>query len=113
VLITPVTFWGGDGTTVSPGDQHKLADYFYQSIQQQLARKFTVAQEPGPGVMTVQVTLIGLAALALAFAATVANAKDTLPSWNEGPAKKVIVQFVRNTTDKTSAKFVRPEAALA
>jgi phosphoglycolate phosphatase-like HAD superfamily hydrolase len=38
---------------------------------------------------------------------------DPLPSWNEGLAKKAIVEFVRATTDKASPKFVSPEARIA
>ena len=38
---------------------------------------------------------------------------DPLPSWNEGPAKKAIVEFVQATTDKASLKFVPPEARIA
>jgi hypothetical protein len=38
-----------------------------------------------------------------------ALAQDPLPSWNEGPAKQAIVEFVRATTDKASPKFVPPE----
>jgi hypothetical protein len=38
---------------------------------------------------------------------------DPLPSWNEGPAKKAIVEFVQATTDKASPKFVSPEARIA
>jgi hypothetical protein len=38
---------------------------------------------------------------------------DPLPSWNEGGAKKAIVEFVKATTDKSSAKFVAPEARIA
>jgi hypothetical protein len=34
---------------------------------------------------------------------------DPLPSWNDGPAKKAILDFVRLTTDKASPKFVPPE----
>jgi len=54
-----------------------------------------------------------LAVAALALTATVAHAQDPLPSWNDGPAKKVIIQFVRATTDKASAQFVRPEERIA
>lgn len=36
-------------------------------------------------------------------------ASDPLPSWNEGMAKKAILDFVQATTDRTSSKFV-PEA---
>jgi phosphoglycolate phosphatase-like HAD superfamily hydrolase len=38
-----------------------------------------------------------------------ARAADPLPSWNEGPAKKAILEFVRITTDKDSPKFVPRE----
>jgi phosphoglycolate phosphatase-like HAD superfamily hydrolase len=38
---------------------------------------------------------------------------DPLPSWNEGAAKKAIVEFVRVTTDKTSSRFVPPEERIA
>ena len=60
-----------------------------------------------------KVALIGSVAVALAFAATVARAQDPLPSWNDGPAKQAIVEFVRATTDKASPKFVPPEARIA
>lgn len=58
VMIAPVTFWGGDDTKVSPADQQKLATYFHDAIEKQLATKFQVVQEPGPGVMTIQVALV-------------------------------------------------------
>jgi hypothetical protein len=38
---------------------------------------------------------------------------DPLPSWNDGAAKKAIVEFVKATTDKSNAKFVPPEARIA
>ena len=38
---------------------------------------------------------------------------DPLPSWNDGPAKQAIVEFVRVTTDKASPKFVPPEDRVA
>ncbi len=34
---------------------------------------------------------------------------DPLPSWNEGPARQGIVDFVRQTTDATSPQFVPPD----
>jgi phosphoserine phosphatase len=40
-------------------------------------------------------------------------AADPLPSWNDGAAKKAIVDFVRVTTDKSSPNFVRPEDRVA
>src|SRR5262245_65807111 len=38
---------------------------------------------------------------------------DPLPSWNDGAAKKAIVEFVHATTDKASPKFVPPEERIA
>jgi phosphoserine phosphatase len=38
---------------------------------------------------------------------------DPLPSWNDGPAKKAIIEFVRATTDKSNSNFVPPEARIA
>jgi hypothetical protein len=38
---------------------------------------------------------------------------DPLPSWNEGPARRSILEFVRVTTDPASPAFVKPEARLA
>jgi phosphoglycolate phosphatase-like HAD superfamily hydrolase len=57
--------------------------------------------------------IIGVVAFACAVAATVAGAADPLASWNEGPAKQAIIKFVRDTTDKASAKFVPPEERIA
>lgn len=38
---------------------------------------------------------------------------DPLPSWNDGPAKKAILELVRVTTDKASPKYVPPEERVA
>jgi len=38
---------------------------------------------------------------------------NALPSWNEGPAKQAILDFVRATTDASSPKFVPPEERIA
>ncbi len=38
---------------------------------------------------------------------------DPLPSWNDGPAKQAIITFVQATTDRSSPKFVPPEARIA
>jgi hypothetical protein len=45
-----------------------------------------------------------------------AMAQDTgsqLASWNDGPAKQAIIDFVRATTDSSSPKFVPPEERVA
>jgi phosphoglycolate phosphatase-like HAD superfamily hydrolase len=36
-----------------------------------------------------------------------------LPSWNDGPAKQAIVDFVRATTDRSSPNYVVPEERVA
>ena len=38
---------------------------------------------------------------------------DPLPSWNDGPAKQAILDFVKSTTDKANPKFVPPEDRIA
>jgi phosphoglycolate phosphatase-like HAD superfamily hydrolase len=42
-----------------------------------------------------------------------AQAQDPLPSWNDGPAKQAILNFVKTTTDPSSPKFLPTEARLA
>ncbi len=55
-----------------------------------------------------------LAALAIALAGfTSAEAQDLLPSWNDGPAKQAIVEFVQTTTTQGSPKFVPPAERIA
>jgi phosphoglycolate phosphatase-like HAD superfamily hydrolase len=41
------------------------------------------------------------------------QAADLLPSWNDGPAKQAIIEFVQAATDKASPKFVPPEGRIA
>src|SRR5215831_11461126 len=60
-----------------------------------------------------KVPLVSLAAVALGFATTVARAQDPLPSWNDGPAKQAILEFVKATTTQSSPQFVPPEARIA
>ncbi len=50
---------------------------------------------------------------ALSLATTIARASDPLPSWNDGPAKQSIVDFVRATTETGGTKFVPPEERIA
>jgi hypothetical protein len=53
-----------------------------------------------------------LALCTLLFLSAHAQAQtDPLPSWNDGPAKKAIIEFVQATTDKASPKFVLPRSA--
>ena len=38
---------------------------------------------------------------------------DPLPSWNDGPVKQAIIQFVREVTEKSSPRYVPPEQRIA
>jgi phosphoglycolate phosphatase-like HAD superfamily hydrolase len=38
---------------------------------------------------------------------------DPLPSWNEGPAKQAVMEFVRTVTDRSSPQYVPPEQRIA
>ena len=54
------------------------------------------------------------ALLAVIFASSTASrAQDPLPSWNDGPAKQAIMDFVRDTTETGGAKFVPAEERIA
>jgi phosphoglycolate phosphatase-like HAD superfamily hydrolase len=56
----------------------------------------------------------GALALILSFVGCIdANAQDPLPSWNAGPAKQAIVEFVKATTTEGSPKFVPPAERIA
>ncbi len=60
---------------------------------------------------------LGLWLLGLILVVTGARAAsaqtDPLPSWNDGPSKQSIVQFVQAVTDRANAQYVPPEARIA
>jgi haloacid dehalogenase-like hydrolase len=49
----------------------------------------------------------------LAFTATIAQAQDPLPSWNDGATKKSITDFVAKVTTEGSSDFVPPNERIA
>ncbi|MEJ5060589.1 MULTISPECIES: HAD family hydrolase [unclassified Pseudomonas] len=49
-------------------------------------------------------------ALSLPF---LVQAAEPLPSWNDGPSKKQIIEFVQAVTDQGSKDFVKPEDRIA
>jgi phosphoglycolate phosphatase-like HAD superfamily hydrolase len=58
--------------------------------------------------------LVGLSFLVLTRPAFNEQAQaDPLPSWNDGPAKKALLEFVRATTEKGGPKYVPPEQRIA
>jgi phosphoglycolate phosphatase-like HAD superfamily hydrolase len=59
------------------------------------------------------VTGVLVLAASLTLAAQALAQTDPLPSWNDGPAKKAIVDFVQATTTQGSPQFVPPEERIA
>jgi phosphoglycolate phosphatase-like HAD superfamily hydrolase len=59
--------------------------------------------------------LVLLSAVAIGFAVSLQALAQTDPlvSWNDGPAKQVIVEFVHATIDQANPKFVPPEERIA
>jgi phosphoserine phosphatase len=53
-----------------------------------------------------------LLTLALSLPA-LAQTGEPLPSWNDGPAKKNIIEFVQTVTDQSSKDFVKPADRIA
>ncbi len=54
-----------------------------------------------------------LASLLAAFASGSAAARDLLPSWNDGSAKKAILEFVAAVTDEDGDDYVEPAERIA
>ena len=59
------------------------------------------------------IRFIAFTTLAVLAPALTAQAADFLPSWNDGPAKQAIIEFVQATTYKASPKYVPPEDRIA
>ena len=65
-------------------------------------------------LVTTLALLPALSAPPLSVSASAQTASSgPLPSWNEGAAKQAILDFVRDTTDRASPKFVPPEDRIA
>src|SRR4051812_8246507 len=62
----------------------------------------------------VHVAAVSLSALAgMPLRAAVGAQATPLASWNAGPAKQAILDFVRVTTDRSSPQFVAPDERIA
>ena len=57
IIIDPVTSWGGDNAKISASDRQNLVDFFSQQLHEQLAKKFQVVTQPGPGTLKLSVAL--------------------------------------------------------
>jgi len=58
IQLMPVEFWAAANSKVSPADQATLTEYFYNQLQTNLSKSFTLVDQPGPGVMTLRVALM-------------------------------------------------------
>jgi hypothetical protein len=58
IMISPVTFWADNDSTLPADQQQELCDYFYNVLQKELGQNFTLTNEPGPGVARLDVALI-------------------------------------------------------
>jgi phosphoserine phosphatase len=56
---------------------------------------------------------VSWALLVVLLGTTSARAQDPLQSWNDGPAKQAILTFVKDTTEKSSSKYVEPADRIA
>jgi phosphoserine phosphatase len=56
---------------------------------------------------------LSLAITVAVLSTGVARAQDPLPSWNDGPTKQAITEFVKATTTQGSPQFVSPEERIA
>jgi len=54
----PLEFWAGADSKVSTADQQVLTEYFYNALKSNLAKNFTLVDQPGPSVLTVRVALM-------------------------------------------------------
>jgi hypothetical protein len=58
IQLKPVEFWAAADSKVSPEDQKVLTAYFYNALQTSLSKSFTLTDQPGPGVLTLDVALM-------------------------------------------------------
>src|SRR5438094_2874170 len=54
-----------------------------------------------------------VAVMLTVLSSSLARADDPLASWNDGPAKQAILEFVKATTTQGSPQFVPPEERIA
>jgi hypothetical protein len=58
ILLEPVQSWAADDSKVSAADQQTLTTYFYNSLQTNLQKSFALVNQPGPGIIKLQVVLM-------------------------------------------------------
>lgn len=58
ILLEPVEFWAAADSKVPSQDQQTLTTYFYNALQTNLQKSFMLTNQPGPGVIKLQVALM-------------------------------------------------------
>ncbi len=58
IQLKPVEFWDSADSSVPPADQQTLTTYFQNVLRENLQKNFTLVDQGGSGVMTLQVALI-------------------------------------------------------
>ena len=58
ILISPVTYWADNDSTLPADQQQILCNYFYTVLEKELGQNFMLVNEPGPGVARLDVALI-------------------------------------------------------
>ena len=48
IQLMPVEFWAAADSKVSAADQQTLTEYFYNQLQTDIAKSFTLVSQPGP-----------------------------------------------------------------
>jgi hypothetical protein len=112
VLLKPVEFWDTPDSSVSADDQKMLTSYFYNSLQQNLQKNFTIADQPGPGVITFAVAIInaeaatpGLRSVSLVIPqARILNYAQSLATGHAAFAGSAVAAF--KATDSTTGQLL-------
>lgn len=79
---------------------------------QRLCNSLVPVSRPGSHARPCYGSSLAVLGLSL-IASTMVFAADPLASWNEGPAKQTIVEFVKATTREGGAEFVAPAERIA
>jgi hypothetical protein len=58
IQLLPVEFWASPDSKVSPEDQQTLTAYFYNQIKTDLAKHYTVVDQPGPDTIALRIALM-------------------------------------------------------
>jgi phosphoserine phosphatase len=111
-LVVARIFWCPRLIRVNPGPsrRRKIGVVGEAALSVSFTEAMTIMKPQFPCINAVRA--IALGAL-LAVGLTAAAQTDPLPSWNDGAAKKAIVDFVQATTTQGGPQFVPPAERIA